>query len=459
MSQREISGEMARRGVTSQGRRLRKVSQGMLGLFGSREGVSSWGKEERRAELWNEVAPLLEKAWAIDGERQRAGSYGLKGASEEEAEALLALAEAAGVCSFAQTIDAARKFLLEQEGTRMLTLVRKALGERVPFEAIRAMTLNVVDEGHTAAVVRAEISLTRRAPLAIALLVARDLGAAAARLGAQASDLRVWHRMSPRRAAEVLEDGTGCIRWFGQNREVPVIAARWIEGETIHPSVFEEAGPGIARRHAAGTRDPFIRNHVLELHEPRAPDHLEGPLEAPAEPTDGVLRNPLDNTASARLEVEARCGERPVLSMCLARQLAELRSALATFALDGACERMIDLDQGNAMLDRQGTLVLVGSAARSWWGSLGAWPYRLAGALVRGSIAPPSLVAEAVLAGLAAVARRPDGDAIASAMLHQARDPELGRRALDGLIPPATRDATIASVQSLLPTAHAQLTR
>jgi hypothetical protein len=435
---------------------MRKVSQGMLGVFAGRGGMEAWGLEQRRAELWNDVAPILEKAWAVNGERQRVRCEGLEVASEEEAEALLALAEAAGLCSFAQTIEAARKFLLERDGARMLALVRKALDERLPFEAIRALTLNVVDEGHTAAVVRAEISLTSRPTLVIALLVARDLGAAASRLGAQASDLRVWHRMSPRRAAEILEDGTGGIRWFGQLREVPVIAARWIEGETLYPTVFEEPDEDPPRRRfAVGTRDRLELRAPPRPGDPDEPDDRDDREQARSSGPTG--------TASARREIEARCGERgerAVLTMCLARQLAELRSALATFAPDGACERMIDLDQGNAMLDRQGTVVLVGSAARSWWGALGAWPYRLAAAMVSGSTtAPRPLVAEAVLAGLATVARRPDGDAIASVMLQQAGDPDLARRALDGLLPPAARDATIASVQSLLPSALAQLLR
>jgi hypothetical protein len=428
MSQREARGDMARRGVMGKGRRLRKVSQGMLEAFGGREGVARWGHEERQAELWNEVAPILEEAWAINGERQRTSGAQLKIASEEEAEALLALAEAAGVCSFTQTIEAARQFLLEQEGARMLELVRKALGEPLPFEALRAMTLNVVDEGHTAAVVRAEISLARRPALVLALLVARDLGAAASRLGAQASDLRVWHRLSPRRAVEVLHEGTGRIRWFGQTREVPVIATRWIEGETLYPTVFQEPV------RAKGTRDPLKIGDCLGA-------------------------SALGASAFPRLEIEARWGERAVLTLCLARQLAELRSTLATFALDGACERMIDLDQGNAMLDRQGTVVLVGSAARSWWGSLGAWPYRLAATLVHDETAASrQLVAESVLAGLAMVTHRPDGEAIATSMLHQARSPELALRALDGLVTPAARDATLAAVQDLLPAARAQLT-
>jgi hypothetical protein len=423
------------------GRRLRKVSQGMLEAFGGRECVATWGHEERQAELWNEVAPILEEAWAVNGERQRAGGAQLKIASEEEAEALLALAEEAGVCSFAQTIEAARKFLLEQEGARMLELVRKALGEPLPFGAIRALTLNVVDEGHTAAVVRAEISLARRPAIVLALLVARDLGAAASRLGAQASDLRVWHRLSPRRAVEVLHEGTGRIRWFGQTREVPVIATRWIEGETLYPTVFQQPV------RAKGTRDP------LKLSDRLGAAALGSALAASA------LGSALAAAALPRLEIEARCGERAVLTLCLARQLAELRSTLATFALDGACERMIDLDQGNAMLDRQGTVVLVGSAARSWWGSLGAWPYRLAATLVHDETsASRHLVAESVLAGLAMVTHRPDGEAIATSMLQQARSLELARRALDGLVSATARDATLAAVQDLLPAAHAQLT-
>lgn len=218
---------------------MRKLSQGMLGMIGGPGRIG-------RMHLWNEVAPLLETVWAADGARTDACAG--------EAEAMLQVAEAAGVCSFAQTIEGARQFLLEQGGARLLALARQERNEQLPYEAIRALTLNVVDEGHTAAVVRAEVALSKRPSLVLALLVARDLGTAAAKLSAQASDLRVWHRLSPRRAAEVMDEGTGGIRWFGQAREVPVIAAQWIEGETLFPSVFEggEPRPAATGRGLAG---------------------------------------------------------------------------------------------------------------------------------------------------------------------------------------------------------------
>lgn len=433
-------------------RRMRKLSQGMLGMIG--------GRRSGRVHLWNEVAPLLETVWAADGERT--------GACAGEAEAMLQVAEAAGVCSFAQTIEGARQFLLEQGGARMLALARQALNERLPYEAIRALTLNVVDEGHTAAVVRAEVALSKRPALVLALLVARDLGTAAAKLGAQASDLRVWHRMSPRRAAEVMDEGTGCIRWFGQAREVPVIAAQWIEGETLFPSVFEGLRHG-RRRQAAGSLGPLagMSGSATTQDMGDVASEAVAAVAAASEAAAGCgVCEVVQDTPSGRMsreELAAKCGEREVLALCLARQLAELRSALATFALDGACERMIDLEQGNAMLDRQGTVVLVGSAARSWCGALGAWPYRLAGALMgpsRGEeIAVRPLVAEAVLAGLAAVARRPGGEAIAAAMLQQARSLDVGKRALEGLVPAEAREQIAAAVLELLPAAQAQLER
>lgn len=352
-----------------QRRRMRKMSQGMLG-----KGPAG----ARGAEVWNEVAPLLEEMWA-SGERRG-------GAASPEAEAVLEVAEEAGVCSYAQTFEAARQFLRDR--TRLHALVCDALGERVAFEDILALRLQLVDEGHAAAVVRVTVELAGRGSLAIALLVARDLGAAAARLGAQASDLRVWHRLAPARATAVLGDGTGRIRWFGQEREVAIVATRWVEGQAL--------------RFAA-------------------------------------------------------CGEAAATRM--ARQLAITRSALATFAMDGACERTLDLAQGNAMVDRGGELVLVGSAARSWWGPLGAWPYRLASAALGEAVSAASLLlaGEAVLAGLSAVACRSRGAELARAMLHQARSEELGRRALDGLVSVSARDAVITTVRELLPHARAEL--
>lgn len=452
MPQRETRGELETSTAPGPGkaRRMRKVSQGMLGMIGGPE-------RQARQDLWNEVAPLLETVWAADGERT--------GACAGEAEAMLQAAEEAGVCSFAQTIEGARQFLLERGGARMLALVRQARNEQLPYEAIRALTLSVVDEGHTAAVVRAEVALSKRPSLVLALLVARDLGTAAAKLGAQASDLRVWHRLSPRRAAEVLDEGTACIRWFGQAREVPVIAAQWIEGETLFPSVFEGLRQGRRRQaqgsfgHFAGVSGTGTMQEIGDV----ASEAASEP--APLPVVSGVCEA-VQDTPSGRMsreELAARCGEREVLALCLARQLAELRSALATFALDGACERMIDLEQGNAMLDRQGTVVLVGSAARSWCGSLGAWPYRLAGALMRPArseeIAVRPLVAEAVLAGLAAVTRRPGGEAIAMAMLQQARNLDVGKRALEGLVPAEARAQIAAAVLELLPAAKAQRER
>lgn len=457
MPQRETRSELETPTGPGPGkaRRMRKVSQGMLGMIGGPE-------RQGRQDLWNEVAPLLETVWAADGERT--------GACAGEAEVMLQVAEAAGVCSFAQTIEGARQFLLERDGARMLALVRQARNERLPYEAIRALTLNVVDEGHTAAVVRAEVALSKRPSLVLALLVARDLGTAAAKLGAQASDLRVWHRLSPRRAAEVLDEGTGCIRWFGQAREVPVIAAQWIEGETMFPSVFEGLRQG-RRRQATGSPGPCAGEHSSATTREMGDGALEAAVaEAASGPVPMVVASgvceAVQDTPSgtmSREELAARCGEREVLALCLARQLAEMRSALATFALDGACERMIDLEQGNAMLDRQGTVVLVGSAARSWWGALGAWPYRLAGALMGPArseeILVRPLVAEAVLAGLAAVTRRPGGEAIATAMLQQARNLDVGNRALEGLVPAAARARIAAAVLELLPAAKAQLER
>lgn len=419
---------------------MRKVSQGMLGMIGG-------PGQSRRIHLWNEVGPLLEEVWAADGARSSD--------CEAEAEHLLQVAEAAGVCSFAQTIEAAREFLLERGGARVLALVQRILNERVPYESLRTLTLNVVDEGHTAAVVRAEVAFSNRPCVVLALLVARDLSTAAARLSAQASDLRVWHRLSPRRAAEILDDGTGCIRWFGQAREVPVIAAQWIEGETLFPSAFHDRETTMEMPVAVPFADPLAG----PVADPFA-DALAGPV---ADPLAGGVCEAVPDTPSGRMsrqELAAKCGTSEALALCLARQLAELRSALATFAADGVCERMIDLHQGNAMLDRHGTVVLVGSAARSWWGELGAWPYRLAGALTGArEIAVGPLVASSLLAGLATITRRPDGAALTAAMLRQARNLDLGVRALDGLVSPALREPVAIAVLELLPTAQAHLER
>lgn len=112
------------------------------------------------------------------------------------------------------------------------------------------------------------------------------------------------------------------------------------------------------------------------------------------------------------------------------------------------------------LLDRRGEVVLVGSAARSWWGALGAWPYRLAGERVAAFLpcrAALQLASEAVVAGLAEVARRADGAALLPAMLQQARSPELGRRVLDGMVAATVREPIVAMVQELLPQVRAML--
>jgi hypothetical protein len=318
---------------------------------------------------------------------------------------VLAAAAAAGVCSFAQTLEAARSYLLGEGGTRLHTLACKASGARVPPEALRSVTLEGRDEGPAATVLLAQLVFNDRAPQAIALLVARDFGTAAARLSAQASDLRVWHRLAPTRAAAVFDESTGTVRWFGQVREVAVIAAQWCDGRALAPTAAEL---GLAWRDGAA------------LDEARARD--------------------------------------------AAGKLAETRSALATFAADGACERTVDLAQGDVMVSSAGSLVLVGSAARSWWGPLGAWPYRLAacgGAATEPGLRPQriAMLEHAVLSGLEAIAGRREGGALLSAMLAQAAQPEVGARALVGHIADEERGPVAALVQALLPAARARLLR
>lgn len=440
------------------GRRMRKPSQGMLSVFGGRgdAGVS----EEMARQLWNEAAGLLEEVWATGAEELALRAR----APNEETAAVLEAAAAAGVCSFAQTIEAARQFLLEQQGGRLHALVCKATGALIPFSSIRTLALNVVDEGHTAAVVRAEISLAKRPMVPLALLVARDLGAAAARLGAQASDLRVWHRMDPARAAEVLDDGTGSIRWFGQRREVTVVAARWVAGQTLRPwassGTKRAAGMG---RVLAGERRFGEREGWGELEGAHAKS-LAGDLGALMSSLPGRRDEAAAGGATMGEEGEGELRDevaRREVAKHVARQLARTRSALATFALDGACERTIDVEQGDVLLDRHYDVVLVGSAARSWWGALGAWPYRLAGERVWGgaSAAALQLASEAVFAGLETIARRPDGAALMTVMLQQAQSMDVARRALEGLVMTSEREPLVATVRELLPQLRRMLAR
>jgi hypothetical protein len=378
-------------------------SQGMLSVYGGRGSVGCWEQAGKRQELWRAISPLVEKVWERDAHHGRQPAGALPELAAADVEAVLAVAESAGVCSVAQVIAAARDYLLGDDGLRLQTLAGKALGERVRLETITGLSLEPIDEGHTASVLRLGVRFAHREPLWIALQVARDLGAASARLGAQASDLRVWHRLAPARAVEVLDDGAGVIRWFGQRRELTVVAARWVEGRAVRVG---EQPPGLRLADAG----------LVTAHD----------------------------------------------ALAISRDLAVTRSALATFASDGACERLLELEQGDVMA-RHHTVTLVGSAARSWWGPLGAWPYRLA-ALWMGRPsqgAPPAsagsvfssalrLAIEGMHAGLAEVARRKDGPALHAAMLSQARSGELAQRALEGLVTLSAQPILIAGVQCAL---------
>jgi hypothetical protein len=382
-------------------RHHRLVSQGMLGVYGGRGCLGAWEQPRARASLWGAIAPTLETEWARGSRSARARyEQPIAAFSAEQVEAVLALAEAAGLCSFAQTLEAASDYLLGDDGSRLHALACKSIGERVPFDAIRGVSLEPIDAGHTASVMRVGLTFADRGPQWLALLVARDLGAAASRLSAQASDLRVWHRLSAAHAPEIFDDGTGRIRWFDQIREVVIVAARWIDGRAVQ-----------------------LR------------DSATGPL------LSAVAGEPLTDPDAS----------------ILAQRLAIARSALATFALDGACERTLDLEQGNVLATAANEVVLVGSAARSWWGPLGAWPYRLAAVTLpvasSSASAPASLhrAVEAVRAGLTGVLLRTHGPDVLSVMLRQARSMELAQRALEGLAPVAARDLVIRAIQAALP--------
>ncbi|MEZ4363615.1 MAG: hypothetical protein R3B48_25790 [Kofleriaceae bacterium] len=334
------------------------------------------------------AAAQLEELWSRGrrSERERA--------TDADIERVLSLAASVGVCSFAQALEAARAFLLSDGGGLLHRVASEAAGARVRMDAIAGVTFEAESEGPTATVLRTQVLLSGQEPVTLALLVARDLGTAAARLSAQASDLRVWHRAAPRRAARVLEEGSGRVRWFGQVRELAVVASAWVPGRALG-------------RGAAG----------LEWRDEGGP-----------------------------LQDELR--------VALARKIAETRSALATFAADGACERTFHADQGEVLVTAAQELVLVGSAARSWWGPLGAWPYRLAAAV--GAASEP-LLAEVVLAGLAVVRERREGRELLSAMLHQAGEESLPARALAGLVRAEDRDAITAMVRGVLPSARVRL--
>ncbi len=443
--------------------RMRKVSQGMLGML-ARSGGAGLEQAERRAEVWQEVAPILEEMWAVGSEadappggQQRGGGAMAPPpldepprrrarASEAEAREVLELAEAAGVCSYAQTIEAARRFLLEDEAAKLVELVGLARGEWTRLEELGGVELDVVDEGHAAAVVRVVVAVPERQPVRMALLVARDLGEATVRLSAQASDLRVWHRMAPGRATAVLGEGSGRIRWFGQAREVAVVATRWIDGEPIRGRGQQDGSPLSGARTTPA--DPFLA--LGSGIQPALEE--EGMSEASCE-----LRTEQMTAVSGRRTETLLTSERRALRppACMATRLAETRSALATFALDGACERTIDLAQGHAMVSRRGEIILVGSAARSWCGPLGAWPYRLAGATLGDALPCDEelmLAGDAMLAGLSILAKRCDGTALVTAMLQQACSPELARRALD-VVNPDDRDRVMSVIQTLLPLA------
>lgn len=353
-----------------------------------------------RDELWPAISPLLEQVWARSALGARFGAPPTVAATQDDMESLLASAELAGVCSFAQTLEAATQYLLGEDGRCVQALASTAIGESVAFDSIRGLTLEPMDAGHTAGVIRLGITFTHRVPQWIALLVARDLGSAASRLGAMASDLRVWHRMSPSRATQVLDLGSGSIRWFGQQREVFIAATRWIEGRSLH-SVAAAPAPTLCSR-------------------------------------DGSAKDDRD---------------------ALYQQLAQTRSALATFAIDGACERTIDLRQGDVLAGADGSVVLVGSAARSWWGALGAWPYRLAALRWAGAALPvDASVRSAALqqvigdvqTGLAVVRDRRDGLELLTVMLRQARDLDLSHRALEGVVDSADHTSLISAVQKAI---------
>lgn len=353
-----------------------------------------------RDEVWPAISPLLEQVWARSALGARIGAPPTVAATQADMESLLASAELTGVCSFAQTLEAATQYLLGEDGRCVQALASTAIGESVAFDSIRGLTLEPMDAGHTAGVIRLGITFTHRVPQWIALLVARDLGSAASRLGAMASDLRVWHRMSPSRATQVLDLGSGSIRWFGQQREVFIAATRWIEGRSLH-SVAAAPAPTLCSR-------------------------------------DGSAKDDRD---------------------ALYQQLAQTRSALATFAIDGACERTIDLRQGDVLAGADGSVVLVGSAARSWWGALGAWPYRLAALRWAGAALPVdasvrSAALQQVIAdvqtGLAVVRDRRDGLELLTVMLRQARDLDLSHRAIEGVVDSGDHTSLISAVQKAI---------
>ncbi len=363
-----------------------------------------WVNERRElgpeAAHWPRLAPLVEDVWNrhAGGERPRI-ERDFAHVPAALVETTLDLAEQAGVRSFAQGLEAASEFLLSDDATRLCVIAARVAGERVDVANVQHLTLEAIKEGHTASIIRARVLLENRPPVAFVLNVARDATAAAKRLAALAADLRAWHSIDSHAAAEVLDEETGQIRFFGGERQIPIVVTSWIEADELHV-----------------TRDALHR--VLEF------------VPGSASAVPGIRGEVLDEDACTRVIAAT----------------ASLRTRLVTFGNSEVCEREHELNNGDVVIDRTFAPILVGSAARTWRGPIGAWPYRLAGLSARDEHAAVARriwlgrSAAALVAGLAAVPSELRA-AMCDAALHF--DPtELLQE-----LPPTARDAVVAAVR------------
>jgi hypothetical protein len=300
------------------------------------------------------------------------------------------------VRSFAQGLEAASELLLADEAARLRAIAARVAGDRVELADVQHLALEAIKEGHTASIIRARVALAGRAPIAFVLNVARDATAAAERLAALADDLRAWHAIDPRAAAEVLDQETARIRWFGGERRIPIVVTSWLEADELHV-----------------TQDAVHR--VLEF------------VPGTASAVPGI-RGELLDAGSVIATVSA------------------LRTRLATFDCGEVCEREHELNNGDIVIDRTLAPALVGSAARRWRGPIGAWPYRLAALSARdehAAIAQRIWLGRpdvALAAGLAAVPTE-----LRAAMCDGARDFDPTELLHD--LAPEARGAVVAAVR------------
>jgi len=251
---------------------------------------------------------------------------------------------AAGVCSFDQIVTAAVDYLTRDKGRALLQLCGQAVGLTLSSHDVRRVMLTTLREGHTSSVLRVAVYHNEALqPILFGLNVARDLTEASRDLRSNQEHLNQWTVLDPDGVAEVYDAGYGRFQWFGQERRLLVLAARWFEdARELH----------VVRTTNGGTHGRFVQVNEFRHDFSPLPDII-GEM-VPAGVSDDLWeRIVAQRTRLAQFDWHTKTLTAPQIELNHGDVVARLNTGVTQIAF-------------------------VGCEAQNWYGPIAAWPYEVA---------------------------------------------------------------------------------